>query len=413
MSIRDKLIRLDKSAQTDNSVSSPGVESWVEEFQRELDARIIQEKNSFLILKENYFPAYHLPYFREARENSFHFQNIHKLSLTDQVQPFNLRQCLFIDLETTGLAGGTGTFAFLFGLGHVELDHIVVRQYLVPDFQHEWLALKHIESNLQAHQYLVSFNGKTYDLPLLRNRFILNRMDSVLEDVPHFDILHMARRIWKRRLQACDLQNLEVTILGQERSHDIPGVLIPQLYFEYIRKRDASLLRDVLEHNFHDIVNLVLLFILLENIVRSPLENLEFPEDILSLARFYFRKQEYDATASLLNYLLENHPGSHLEVESLFLQSMVHKKQGKLRESSRLIQELLSRRQDHPEAIEELAKYFEHKEKDLEAARECVLHGIQHIELMQQLGRPTPLLKIKDSLMYRLRRLERKIGQQS
>jgi len=161
----------------------------------------------------------------------------------------------------------------------VELDHIIVRQYVLPDFQHEWLALKHLQNALLGYKYLISFNGKTYDIPLLRNRFILNRMVPNVDDLVHIDILHIARRIWKRRLQTCDLQNLEYAILGRGRLNDIPGALIPQIYFEYIRKREALLLRDVLEHNYHDIVNMIILTIKIGELVQSPLKKFVHPED--------------------------------------------------------------------------------------------------------------------------------------
>ncbi|MEJ2049255.1 MAG: ribonuclease H-like domain-containing protein, partial [Calditrichota bacterium] len=277
MNIRDKLNRLDKSEASAGSNLKVVEENplWVQDFQRELDAKILQEQNSFIVLKENYYPLYDLNTLENLKMHDFRFSKFHHIAPEIESGELNLRKTIFIDLETTGLSGGTGTFAFLVGLGHIELDHVVVRQYLLPDFQYEWLMLKLVENNFGDFSHLITFNGKSFDVPLLRTRFVMNRMESSLDQLQHIDLLHASRRLWKRRLTSCDLQNLEFAILGQTRVNDIPGEMIPQLYFEYIRKRNANLLRDVLEHNYHDIVNLVLLTIHVAGVVNDPLAVLD------------------------------------------------------------------------------------------------------------------------------------------
>lgn len=411
MNIKDKLARLDKTAAEKKpaEVEPPISDQWVAEFQRELDAKIISEGNSFIILKENTYPIYSHQDFQDVQENGFVLPNLHHLTADDNHRNLNLRECAFIDLETTGLAGGTGTYAFLVGLGHIELDHIVVRQYLLPDFQHEWLLLKQVENSLLSFANLVSFNGKSYDIPLLRTRFVLNRMDSLLDEMPHVDILHPARRLWKRRLSACDLQNLEYAILGQERINDIPGEMIPQIYFEYIRKREAILLRDVLEHNYHDIVNMILLTIEIGRIASEPLRKLTHPEDQFSLARFYFQHRRFNDAIPLLEEVIRTQPNTLIGKEALFLLSLIYKKMGDHPRAGELMRQLLQQQRDHPHAIEELAKYYEHREKNYPAALELVEQGIEYIELLEQLGKESPLLGIKDSLLYRRNRLLRKL----
>ncbi len=412
MSIRDKLARLDKNT---GPIREPEIQkdhesqSLIEQFEQELDAQVIQENNSFIVLKENIYPFHLHPLYPDIRKLEYRLPHLHYLFNEDWIRNLNLKKTIFIDLETTGLAGGTGTFAFLVGLGFVELDHIVVRQYLLPDFQYEWLLLKHVDNLLSSFKNLASFNGKSFDIPLLRNRFVLNRMDSIMDDLPHLDLLHAARRIWKRRLNSCDLQNLEYTILGQERGNDIPGEMIPQIYFEYIRKRQALLLRDVLEHNFHDIANLILLTMQMGKIVEDPISALPAEEDLYSYGRYLYQNNNYAQSLPILEHLNQHSQDSLIKQEALFLLSMTHKKTGDFQTSQRYFQKLLLHQKDHPEAIEELAKYYEHREKNFQAALELVDQSIEYCQFLEQLGKTTPLLERKESLHYRRNRLQKKL----
>ncbi|GAB4329489.1 MAG: metal-dependent exonucleaseMrfB [Calditrichia bacterium] len=407
MNLRDKLERLDRSAVPPQREDNTPEEKpqWIAEFEEELQAKIIQEGDSTIILKENYYPAHRHHFFQYAARNGFKLEHIGFLDGREKPLKRNLKECLFIDLETTGLSGGAGTFAFLIGLGHVELDHIVVRQYLIPDYQYEWLALKLIENNLREYPVLVSFNGKTFDIPLLRARFVLNRKESPLESREHLDILHMARRVWKRRLDSCELQSLEYHILGQKRVQDIPGAIVPQLYFEYLRKRRVSLMEGVLEHNYHDIVNLVLLFIWLEQVAEEPLTTLNHPVDMFSVAKYFYQAKLYQKAEPVLEYLIHSVVPEAIRQESMFLLAMLYKKDGNPEKGANLMRQLLEKQQWHPAAIEELAKFYEHKEKDYEAALDCVNQGLKHIEILEQLEKEHPLLKLKSSLKKRQKRL--------
>ncbi|UCF63315.1 MAG: ribonuclease H-like domain-containing protein, partial [bacterium] len=339
----------------------------------------------------------------------YYVPHLNHLFNEEWIKKLDLKKTLFVDLETTGLAGGTGTFAFLIGLGYIELDHIIVRQYLLPDFQYEWLLLKHVENMLISYKYIASFNGKSFDIPLLRNRFVLNRMDSVLDEIPHIDILHGARRLWKRRLSSCDLGNLEYMILGEERINDIPGELIPQLYFEYIRKRQALLLRDVLEHNYHDITNLILLTLHMSRVMDNPMELLNDTADLYSVAYYLYRNQKFPESLPILEYLHQNGQDPMIKQEALFLLSMTHKKTGDFLASQKYFQLLLQDQKDHPEALEELAKYYEHHDKNFQAALDLVDQGIEYCEILEQLGKEAPILRKKDDLYHRRNRLNQKI----
>ncbi|MFZ0389892.1 MAG: ribonuclease H-like domain-containing protein [Calditrichia bacterium] len=414
MNIRDKLSRLDKTVyqpvEDENNTAESG---WKESFRQELDAEIHSGGSSFIAVKENYYPVYKNTAFRGVQENGFILEHISRISGDLPADPFHLRETIFIDTETTGLAGGAGTVAFLIGIGHIELDHIVVRQYLLPDYQHEWLLLQKLENVLLGCRNVVSFNGKSYDIPLLRNRFILNRMDSCLDEKYHLDLLHPARRLWRRRLTACDLQSLEKAILGQERVGDVAGELIPQIYFEYIRKRDALLLRDILEHNFYDIVNLALLTMQIGRITEDPVNHLSHPQDIYSLASWYYNCRFYQEAVDLLQAAGSKHAALSRNGDFLFLLSMALKKLERFAEATEQVKQLLQQKNDHPQAVEELAKYYEHKEKDYPAALELVEQSLNFIEMLDQMDHPSPLREKRQELLHRRNRLMKRIERQA
>lgn len=411
MNIRDKLARLD-STPVSPLPELPAEEVWIGQLQRELDIRVLRDARSFVLLKENYFPVYNDPLFEALRARGFAMPSLQRISSDLPPELDNLRQAVFIDTETTGLAGGTGTYAFLIGIGHLELDHIVVRQYLLPDFCHEWLMLEALEQALAGFAYTVSFNGKSFDIPLLKNRYVLNRMITSLEELPHLDLLHAARRIWKRRLPACDLQSLERHILNISRENDLPGELVPQAYFEFIRKRDALLLRDVLEHNYHDIVHMALLTLKIVAVCEAPLVHLSHPRDIFSLAKYDYQNGRFSETLPLLEQLL-SYPEAHRNDwyrESACLLSLAYQRLGDPERAREQLQGLLDRNLLQPDIIEALAKYYEHRTRDYRAAREVVERGLRYLETLSQLDRRSPWLKYLPKLQHRHQRLLRKLG---
>jgi uncharacterized protein YprB with RNaseH-like and TPR domain len=168
---------------------------------------------------------------------------------------------VFLDLETTGLAGGTGTYAFLCGIGFSSESGFNVVQFFLegPSKESRWL--RAIDSVIQEDACLVTYNGSSFDLPLLRARHVLDRSRPAWDCLPHIDLLHHARRFYKGRLESCSLGSMEKHVLGVERSgEDIPGRLIPEMYMRYLQTRDASLLGGVFYHNELDIVSLAALY---------------------------------------------------------------------------------------------------------------------------------------------------------
>ena len=164
---------------------------------------------------------------------------------------------LFLDTETTGLAGGTGTYVFLIGLAHIAGNELVLRQHLLRDLGAESAFVEHLKAELGLFRACASYNGKTFDLPLLRTRFVMAIRSDLTVDDSHLDLLHPARRLWKDRYGSTTLRQLEESVLDDPRITDIPGSLIPDAYFHYLRRGDDRLIAPVLEHNARDVISLV------------------------------------------------------------------------------------------------------------------------------------------------------------
>lgn len=197
---------------------------------------------------------------------------------------FDISRALFMDTETTGLAGGAGTLAFLTGLGWVEEGRFVVEQYFLRDYSEEVHMLARIARRMRGYTHLVTFNGKSFDCPLLESRFTLMRMRGDWPEFKQIDLLHPARRIWKLRLERCNLATLEERVLGVAREKDIPGAEVPERYFHYLKTHDFAEMTEVIEHNRQDIVTLMLLMGRMAGLMRAPL-TAGHQEDIYSLGR--------------------------------------------------------------------------------------------------------------------------------
>ena len=176
----------------------------------------------------------------------------------------------FLDTETTGLAGGAGTSAFLIGIGHIARDGFRVRQFFMRGYSEEASVLDAVARRLAQFRVLITYNGRAYDQPLLEARYRWRRARSPFGALKHLDLLHGARRLWKLRFERCRLVDLENRILGVERQGDMPGALIPYIYFEYLRTRQAAHLLPVFQHNAIDILSLACLTAIVPHAFRNP-----------------------------------------------------------------------------------------------------------------------------------------------
>lgn len=199
---------------------------------------------------------------------------------------FSPESLLFIDTETTGLSRGAGTVAFLIGFGQIQGQDLLITQVLMRDYPQESVLLNDLLGRIEAAQCLVTYNGSSFDLPLLQGRLTMNHLRYDLSAKPHLDLLHAARRIFKLRLGKCPLTRMEELIFGFIRDGDLPGAEVPGRYFSYLESQDESLLLDILNHNCQDILTLAKLFVHISGLHQNPLKT-EFQQDLFSLGRVY------------------------------------------------------------------------------------------------------------------------------
>ncbi len=181
------------------------------------------------------------------------------LSKAPEFEKLNLSTALFIDLETTGLSGGTGVIPFLVGMGYYREDKFYVAQYFLGDPGAEEQMIKELNQFFSDMEFksIVSYNGKVFDLPLLETRFILKRQPFILSELPHLDFLFPARSLWAHKLENCRLHNLALEVVETGRTEDIPSAEIPWRYFQYIQTGNYDLIEPILYHNQEDILSLL------------------------------------------------------------------------------------------------------------------------------------------------------------
>lgn len=308
----------------------------------------------------------------------------------------------FLDTETTGLAGGTGTYAFLVGVGTFEDGGFVLRQCFMRDVPEEAAALLVVREVLERSCGLVTFNGRAFDWPLLEARFTMNRQPTPPVVPPHLDLLLPARRLWRRRLRSCALSSLEEHVLGVARSlADVPGWAIPGLYRDFLVYGRAEPLRRVFYHNAHDILSLATLAAHLCRAASEPLAALCHGEDLFSLARRHEAEGDAERAAELYRQCLRAQLSPQVRREATRCLALLYKRAGEAEAAVGLWQALAER--GDVEACVELAKHYEHRVRDLAQAKEMVLCALG------LLGRQRyPDRRQLAALEHRLRRLERK-----
>ena len=313
------------------------------------------------------------------------------------IAALNASDGLFLDTETTGLAGGTGTMAFLIGLGWFEDGQFHVRQILARDFGEEKAALAHLIEIASHKKFLVTFNGKAFDVNLLATRFILNRLRSDLASLPHLDLLHPSRRILAHRLENSRLATLEAEVLGVEREGDIPGWEIPQRYFDWLRHRDGRLLASIFEHNRLDVISMASLTAHLTEILTAQelIQNVQ-AADYLAGARLLLKRRNSCGVEKILNMF--NDPGcKEISAVSKKDLSLLYKHTGRLPQAVQIWQELITVPPVDYAIISEMAKWLEHHVRDYQQAKDLVEKALNQTHALSS--------RQRDSLSHRLKRL--------
>jgi uncharacterized protein YprB with RNaseH-like and TPR domain len=293
----------------------------------------------------------------------------------------DLGALIFLDTETSGLAGGTGTYPFLIGVGRFEEQGFRLAQYFMRDPLEEISHLAAFNQFLGSCDGLVSFNGKAFDVPLLNTRFITNGERSPLNHAAHIDLLPLARRLWRDRLPSRALGYLEEHILKVQRTHeDVPGWLIPSLYFDYLRSGDARPLKKVFYHNAMDILSLAALLNHMATLLENPLSGqVDHPVDVFAMGKLFEDLGLIETAANLYAHALPNDLPEEIHRNAVQRWSFLEKR----RENYPLAIELWQEAAGHHEvyAFEELAKYYEHRDRDY---REAIRWTEAAIDLISQ-----------------------------
>lgn len=297
-------------------------------------------------------------------------------------------RAVVLDTETTGLAGGTGTYTFLIGLGVVEADAFVIRQFFLRTLAEERALLAAVAERLAGRGGLVTYNGRAFDWPLLTTRFTLARLRHALPELPHWDVLPLARRLWRDRLGSCSLGALEMALLGQPRTDDTPGWLIPRLYFDYLRDGDARRLRGVFDHNRRDILALAALAGRACRALADPFDGgVAHGEDFAALGRHAESRGRDERAITLYRHALAQPLAPAAREETQRRLSLLLKRARLWEEAITLWQSMLAGPLVDPffPALE-LAKYEEHVRRDYRRA----LALVERLLLAADLRGPAP-----------------------
>jgi len=327
---------------------------------------------------------------------------------------------VFLDTETTGLAGGTGTYAFLVGIGYWRGDGFVVEQYFMSDYDEEPALLTALSNIDERFSALVTYNGRTFDVPLLRSRFLMNRLRSPFDRLPHVDLLGSSRRIWSRSLESCSLSSVEEQVLGIRRSGDVPGAIIPSLYFNFLKRKNPEPLKPVFSHNAQDILSLALLTWRVSEMLANPLEVDMPPMDLFSVGRLMEQAQSDDVALACYERVRQSHPGTKAARLARLNLAVLHKR---LRRWDKCVPLWKEAFQDSKEGVpyrlyRDCAIYLEHVKRQHKNAIAVVQEALDRLELDIQLGRPATMVGSRDSyavradFLHRLLRLTRKRDKQ-
>jgi uncharacterized protein YprB with RNaseH-like and TPR domain len=312
------------------------------------------------------------------------------------LRDIDARRLLFLDTETTGLSGGTGTYVFLVGVAFFSEsgDEVVLRQYFLSDVSAERALLHALNDLFRDFTAVVTFNGKTFDWPLLETRFTYNRLRSVLRDPPHLDMLGPSRRLWRDLLDSCSLECLEKEVLGVKRGFDVPGWRIPSLYFQYLRVGHVGHVLPVFEHNEHDLLTLVALTGHVARILDKPDEVDLRAAESFGLGKLYEDLGRYSDSLRAYERGLSLRPSDEMKSAILRRLSFLYKHLQQREEAVAIWAGLAQEGTHLMFPYLELAKHYEHRVKDYVAAAEYTLmaqtraaNAVERAELEHRLMR--------------------------
>jgi uncharacterized protein YprB with RNaseH-like and TPR domain len=313
----------------------------------------------------------------------------------NEINGIHPQRWAFLDTETTGLAGGSGTYAFLIGVGRITRDGFVVKQFFMREFAEEKSQLAALDEYLREFDVLITYNGKSYDQPLLETRYRMTRSKHPFTRLRHLDLLHGARRLWKLRMENCKLIQLEQHILGVCREGDLPGHLIPYVYFEYLREREANKLVPIFHHNAIDILTLACLTAIVPAAFHDN-KLVKRGEELAGIGRWLMNSGECEQALAVMKRAVDAGLPDRLLFRALWHIATLEKKLGRPQAALPPLRDLAACPNEfRVPALEELAKYYERKEPNLPLALEFTQQAL-HFER-------------KETLLRRRQRLQRKV----
>ncbi len=355
-----------------------------------------------------------------------------RLARNDALAAAGLRSLAFLDTETTGLAGGAGTLVFLVGVGAVEGDEFVLRQYFLRDPAGEAALLTDLVRDLALYTGWVTFNGRAFDLPLLETRLTLNRQRGALGQRPHLDLLMPTRKLYQGRLASCSLGHIEQYVFQIIREQDdVPGELIPQMYLDYLRTDDTNDMHRVIYHNAVDILSMVTLGAHLLEVFATPLEGWKSearsrksetmppisdlrpptsklqPPDLLRLARWHDQEGRLAEAEAAYRLALKGKLDLEARREGLVRFAGLLKRQARRADAVPLWQQWASFSLDDPQPCIELAKFYEWHAPDFAKAIEWTERALKLVSGWPKGWQRDEAVAAAE---HRLRRLKKKLG---
>jgi uncharacterized protein YprB with RNaseH-like and TPR domain len=322
-------------------------------------------------------------------------------------------QWLFLDTETTGLAGGSGTYAFLVGLAWWDAGGLEVEQLFLRDYREEHAVLEALAARMAERRVLVTFNGRSFDWPLLETRYRMTRRIAPASPAAHLDLLHPARQLWRLKLGSVRLIELERQVLGAidwRRDDDIPGALIPQAYFSYLRGDGPEALSQVFRHNQMDLRGLAALATRVLRMVTEPESASEDALELYGLSRLL----ERHGSAELARRLFERALAAGLpdEADRAARRGLARlaKREQDFGRATELWEDILGDSRDGLDAYEQLAMYYEHRAAAPERALELTREALEALRTAWQHGNlpPAAFRRLRARFGRRLERLERR-----
>jgi uncharacterized protein YprB with RNaseH-like and TPR domain len=324
---------------------------------------------------------------------------------------------LFLDTETTGLAGGTGTYPFLVGIAWWDAGGLQVEQFFMRDFSEEHSLLHELAARLAERPVLVTFNGKSFDWPLLENRFTMTRAIATPHLAAHLDLLHPARALWKLRLGSVRLIELERRVLdaprlGWHREDDIVSAFIPQYYFDYLRGGPCDPIAGIVRHNQMDLRGLAALFGKINSLLASQDTDRDGVDslDLFGLSRFFERRGDSDRAEVACSQALELGLPAEFRPRARRELALLAKRRGDHAAAVALWIELSADPQDGVLACEQLAIHYERRAKDPTRAAEFARLGLAKLQRTRSRSRDPNVVaragRLAEKFLSRISRLE-------